>query len=114
MMLHPSKPLSISAIKTTCTLVVLCNRMLLCSVVVKSTAPYKVHNMGLPIPSDEFCARGFFAKSVLRTFVILQSVYCFNVSVVCSQFKRFFSDAIAAKDNKVYIDTTTFKSAVYL
>ncbi len=32
MMLHPSKPLSISAIKTTGTLVVLCTRVLLCSV----------------------------------------------------------------------------------
>ncbi len=30
MMLHPSKPLSISAIKTTGILVVLCNRVLLC------------------------------------------------------------------------------------
>jgi hypothetical protein len=34
MMLHPSKPLSISAIKTTGTLVVLCTRVMLCSVVV--------------------------------------------------------------------------------
>jgi hypothetical protein len=33
-MLQPSKPLSISAIKTTGTLVVLCTRALLCSVVV--------------------------------------------------------------------------------
>ncbi len=34
MMLHPSKPLSISAIITTGTLVILCTRVLLCSVVV--------------------------------------------------------------------------------
>jgi hypothetical protein len=34
MMLHSSKPLSISAIKTTGTLVVLCTRVLLCTVVV--------------------------------------------------------------------------------
>ena len=34
MMLHPSKPLSISAIKTTGTLVVLCTSVLLCIVVV--------------------------------------------------------------------------------
>ncbi len=34
MMLHPSKPVSISAIKTTGTLVVLCTRVLLCTVVV--------------------------------------------------------------------------------
>jgi hypothetical protein len=34
MMLQPSKPLSISAIKTTDTLVVLCTRVLLCGVVV--------------------------------------------------------------------------------
>jgi hypothetical protein len=34
MMLQPSKPLSISAIKTTGTLVVLCTRVLLCTVVV--------------------------------------------------------------------------------
>ncbi len=33
-MLHPSKPISISAIKTTGTLVVLCTRVLLCNVVV--------------------------------------------------------------------------------
>jgi hypothetical protein len=33
-MLHSSKPLSISAIKTTGTLVVLCTRVLLCTVVV--------------------------------------------------------------------------------
>ncbi len=33
MMLHPSKPLSTRAIKTTGTLVVLCSRVLLCSVV---------------------------------------------------------------------------------
>jgi hypothetical protein len=33
-MLQPSKPLSISAIKTTGTLVVLCTRVLLCTVVV--------------------------------------------------------------------------------
>jgi hypothetical protein len=35
MMLHPSKPLSISAIKTAGTLVVLCTRVLLCVVVCK-------------------------------------------------------------------------------
>jgi hypothetical protein len=33
-MLHPSKPLSISAVITTGTLVVLCTRVLLCNVVV--------------------------------------------------------------------------------